>query len=169
MTGSDHSWALGGSANFSGSFYNPNFLSFNVGLYLNQSRANSDYQSISNASGVNASANIFGGSRFPGSINYSKSFDSEGNYAVPGIADYVTHGNSDAFGINWGENLPNVPSFSAGFQMAAASIRCTEQMTKGQARFTRSISIRPIAWPASHGRLLFNRRWSLADPGGGDR
>ena len=120
MTGSDHSWALGGSANFSGSFYNPNFLSFNVGLYLNQSRANSDYQSISNASGVNASANIFGGSRFPGSINYSKSFDSEGNYAVPGIADYVTHGNSDAFGINWGENLPNVPSFSAGFQMGSS-------------------------------------------------
>lgn len=116
-TGSDHSWALGGSANLSGSFYNPNFLSFNVGVYLNQSRANSDYQSITDASGVNATATVFGGSRFPGSINYSKAINSEGSYALPGVANYVTHGNSDSFGINWSENLPDAPSFSAGFQL----------------------------------------------------
>ena len=28
----------------------------------------------------------------------------------------MTHGNSDTFGINWSENLPDAPSFSAGFQ-----------------------------------------------------
>jgi hypothetical protein len=117
MIGSDHSWALGGSAALSGFFYNPNFLSYNVSFYLNQSRANSDYQSISDASGVNASANIFGGSRFPGSVSYSKAFNSEGNYAVPGLANYVTHGNSDTFGVNWSENVPDKPSFSAGYQM----------------------------------------------------
>jgi hypothetical protein len=116
-TGSDHSWAVGGDANLSGSFYSPNFLNFDAALYLNQSRANSDFQSISNASGLTVSANIFGGSRFPGSISYSKAYNSEGNYAVPGLANYVTHGNSDTFGINWSENLPNAPSFSAGFQM----------------------------------------------------
>jgi hypothetical protein len=120
QTASDHTWAIGGAASLSGFFYNPNFLSFDVGLYLNQSRANSDFQSISNASGINASGTIFGGSRFPGSINYSKAFDSEGNYAVPGIANYVTHGNSDTFGINWSENLPDAPSFSAGFQMGSS-------------------------------------------------
>lgn len=120
QTGSSHSWALGGAANLSGSFYNPNFLSFDVGLYLNQSRANSDFQSISNASGVNASANVFGGSRFPGSVSYSKAYNSEGNYAVPGLANYVTHGNSDTFGVNWSESLPDVPSFSAGFQVGSS-------------------------------------------------
>jgi len=120
MTGSDHSWAVGGTANYSGSFYSPGFLSFNAGLYLNQSRANSSFQSISNASGVNASCNIFGGSRFPGSINYSKAYNSEGNYSVPGLANYVTHGNSDTFGINWNENLPDVPSLAAGFQMGSS-------------------------------------------------
>ena len=66
--------------------------------------------------GVNLSANIFAGSKFPGSVTYSKAYNSDGNYAVPGIADYVTHGNSDTFGINWSENLPDAPSFSAGFQ-----------------------------------------------------
>jgi hypothetical protein len=120
MTGSDHNWALGGTASLSGSYYDPNFLSFNVGLYLNQSRANSDFQSISDASGINANVNLFGGSHFPGSLNYSKAFNSEGNYAVPGLANYVTHGNSDTFGINWSENIPNAPSFAAAFQLGGS-------------------------------------------------
>ncbi len=116
MTASDHSWTLGGTTSLSGSFYNPNFLSFDTTLYLNQSRANSNFQSISNASGVDASVNIFGGSHFPGSITYSKAYNSEGNYDVPGAANFVTHGNSDVLGINWSENIPNAPSLSAGFQ-----------------------------------------------------
>lgn len=117
MTGSDHGWTVGGAATYTGSFYSPNFLSFSVAPYLNQSRANSDFQSISDASGVNVTGNIFGGSRFPGSVSYSKAYNSEGNYAVPGLADYVTRGNDDTFGINWSENLPDAPSFSAGFQL----------------------------------------------------
>jgi hypothetical protein len=121
MTASDHSWTLGGATTLSGSFYNPNFLSFNASLYLNQSRANSNFQSISNASGADASVNFFGGSHFPGSITYSKAYNSEGNYEVPGAANFVTHGNNDAFGVNWSENLPNAPSFSAGFQTGASN------------------------------------------------
>jgi hypothetical protein len=117
MTSASHSWLVGGAANLSGSFHNPNFLSFNVGLYLNQSRANSNFQSISNASGINVSSSIFGGSYFPGSITYSKAYNSEGNYAIPGIANYVTHGDNDAFGANWSENVPGKPSFSLGYQM----------------------------------------------------
>ncbi|MGC2616405.1 MAG: hypothetical protein WA354_20395 [Terracidiphilus sp.] len=120
MTGSSHGWTVGGAASFSGSFHSPNFISYNFSPYLNQSSANSSFQSISNASGLNLSANIFAGSKFPGSITYSKAYNSEGNYAVPGIADYVTHGNNDTFGINWSENLPDAPSFSAGFQSGSS-------------------------------------------------
>jgi hypothetical protein len=121
MTASTHGWTVGGAATLSGSFYNPNFMSFTVSPYLNQSRANSNFQSISDASGVNASANIFGGSKFPGSITYSRAYNSDGNYSVPGLANFVTHGNSDTFGVNWSENLPDVPSFSAGFQLGKSS------------------------------------------------
>jgi hypothetical protein len=120
MTSGDHNWAVGGTANLSGSFYNPNFLSYNASLYLNQSRANSNFQSISNASGVDISTNIFGGSHFPGSVSYSKAYNSEGNYAVPGLANFVTHGDSDTFGINWSENVPAMPSLSAGFQIGTS-------------------------------------------------
>jgi hypothetical protein len=114
--GSSHNWALAGAGTLSGNYYNPNFLSYNSTFYLNQSRANSNFQSISNASGVTASTSIFGGSRFPGSVSYSDAFDSEGSYNVPGLANYVTHGNSDTFSVNWSENLTKVPSLSAGYQ-----------------------------------------------------
>lgn len=134
-TSSDHNWTVGGVANYSGSFYNPNFLTFNASVYLNQSRANSDFQSISNASGVNVTSNIFGGSHFPGSISYSKAYNSEGNYAVPGLANYVTHGNSDAFGINWSENLPDAPSFSAGFQMGSGNYSVYGTNDEGETAF----------------------------------
>ena len=116
MGPSSHGWTFGGAGTFTGSLHSPNFLSYNVSPYLNQSRANSNFQSISDASGVNLSANIFAGSKFPGSITYSQAYNSDGNYAVPGVANFVTHGNSSVFGINWSENLPDAPSFSAGFQ-----------------------------------------------------
>jgi hypothetical protein len=113
---SDHSLSVGGSGTLSGFFYNPNFVSFTVSPYLNQDRNNSTYQSISNASGVNFSSNIFGGSHFPGSINFAKAYNSEGNFDVPGVANYTTHGDSTTFGINWAELVPGLPTLSANFQ-----------------------------------------------------
>jgi len=113
---SSHSISGSGNASLAGFYYNPNFLSFNVSPYYGQSRANSGSQSIFDSSGVNVSTAIFSGSHFPGSISYAKSYNSEGNFGVPGVADYTTHGNSDTFGINWSENLPDEPSVSVGFQ-----------------------------------------------------
>jgi hypothetical protein len=135
MANSDHTWTIGGTANYSGSFYNPNFLSFDASFFLNQSRANSDYQSISSASGVTAAATIFGGSHFPGSVSYSKAYNSEGSYAVPGLANYVTHGNNDSFGINWSENLPDAPSFSVAFQKGSSQYSVYGANDQGTSRF----------------------------------
>ncbi len=113
---SDHSLTLGGAGTLSGFYYNPNFLSFTVSPYLNQARDNSAFQSISNASGVNLGSSIFAGSHFPGSISYAKAYNSEGNFSIPGLADYTTHGNSDTFGVSWAELLPGMPSLSVNFQ-----------------------------------------------------
>jgi len=113
---SSHGWSVGGAGTLSGSYHSPNFLSYNFSPYLNQSRSNSNFQSISNASGVNLSTNIFGGSKFPGSISYSKAYNSDGNYGIPGLANYVTHGSNHMFGINWSELLEGKPTFSAGYQ-----------------------------------------------------
>jgi hypothetical protein len=117
---SSHGLDFGGSGTFSGYYYNPNFVNFSISPYLNQSRSNSDYQSISDASGVNASSGIFGGSHFPGSINYAKAYNSEGNYSIPGVANYTTHGDSDTLGIGWSELVPGLPTLSANFQMGSS-------------------------------------------------
>jgi hypothetical protein len=113
---SDHSLSVGGTGTLSGYYYNPNFFSYTVSPFLNQARDNSAYQSISNASGVNVSTSIFAGSHFPGAINYSKAYNSEGNFAIPGVANFTTRSNSDTFGVNWSEVVPDWPTLTANFQ-----------------------------------------------------
>jgi hypothetical protein len=116
---SSHGLAGSGSGTLGGNYYNPNFFSFNVSPYYGQSRSNSNYQSVFDSSGVNASASIFSGSHYPGSVSYAKSYNSEGNFGVPGVADYTTRGNSGTFGIAWSESIPDAPSFNVNFQRGA--------------------------------------------------
>jgi hypothetical protein len=118
-TASDHGFTAGGNATLTGSYYDPNFLSFNVQPFYNQSWANSDSQSILNSSGVTASSSIFGGSNTPGSVTYSKVIDSTGTFGVPGVANYTSHGDSDTFSVNWTEHLPNFPTVSVGYQQGS--------------------------------------------------
>jgi hypothetical protein len=113
---SSHGLSLGGSATAAGYYYNPNFVSFNLSPYYGQSRANSTYQSQSDASGVNLLSSIFSGSHFPGQVSYAAAYNSEGQFAVPGLPNYTTHGNSDALGISWSEFVPGLPTLSASFQ-----------------------------------------------------
>jgi hypothetical protein len=115
---SSHNMNFGGNGTLSGSYYDPNFLSFSLSPYYNQSRSNSEFQSISAASGFNFSSGIFSGSHFPGSVTFAKSYNSDGNFGIPGLADYTTHGNSTTFGVSWSELLPDVPSLTASYQRA---------------------------------------------------
>jgi hypothetical protein len=116
VTPSDHGLTAGGTADLSGSYYDSNFLSFHLQPYLNQSRANSNFQSISDSSGFTGSASIFSGSHFPGAVSYSKAYNSEGNFGVPGLANFTTHGNSDVFSVGWGINVPDLPNIGLNFQ-----------------------------------------------------
>ena len=115
LAGSDHSIVGAGTADMFGSYFNPNFLSFDIQPFYNQSRVNSTFQSLTAASGVNASARIFSGSNYPGSISYSTSFNSSGNFNVPGLANYTTHGNNDVLAITWGVHPEDLPSLNLSF------------------------------------------------------
>ena len=120
LTASDHGITAGGAASLAGSYYNPGFLSFSIQPFYNQSRTNSDFQSITDSSGVNASASIFGGSNFPGSISYTDTLNGQGNFGVPGVANYTSHGDSDVFSIGWGEHVPKLPSLSFNYQQGSS-------------------------------------------------
>lgn len=118
---SNHSLELGGDANLSGSYYNPNFLSFNVEPYYNQSRANSSFQSLTDSSGVIANANFFNGSRFPGYATYSYTRNSTGTFGLIGNPNFTTIGSSQAFGIGWSTLIPDWPTFSVNYSQGDGS------------------------------------------------
>ncbi len=86
VTQSNHGLTFGFGGGFDGYYYNPNFINFNITPYYNQSKADSDYQSLTNASGVAASANFFTGSHFPGSVSYHYDYNSTGTFGLLGHA-----------------------------------------------------------------------------------
>jgi hypothetical protein len=112
---SSHGMSVGGNGTLSGFYYNPNFLSFNLSPYYGQSRQNSDFRSLFNTGGFNFTSNIFGGSRFPGSFGFSKSWDSEGNFSMPGLPNYTTRGSGQGFNIGWSALVPDYPSLTVTF------------------------------------------------------
>ncbi|MGB8888427.1 MAG: hypothetical protein WCC87_16990 [Candidatus Korobacteraceae bacterium] len=118
---SSHSLSVGGNGTLSGYYYNPNFLNFSVSPYYNQSSQNSESRSIFDSSGVELNSGIFGGSHFPGSVSFSKSWDSEGNFGIPGVPDYTTRGNGQGFSIGWGAFLQGLPSLSANFNTGSSN------------------------------------------------
>jgi len=116
----DHGFTFGGNVNLSGSYYSPGFLSFTINPFYNQSRENSTSQSIFDSTGVNASANIFSGSKFPGTISYSKLYTNSGEFSIPGLPSYTTSGSSDALGIGWAARIPDLPSLTVNYQQGGS-------------------------------------------------
>jgi hypothetical protein len=112
---SSHGLSVGGNGTLSGSYYDPNFLSFTLSPYYNQARQNSEFRSLFNSGGFDFNSSIFGGSRFPGSVGFSRSWDSEGTFGLPGLSDYTTRSNGQGFNIGWSALLPDWPSLTATF------------------------------------------------------
>ena len=117
---SSHSLNLNGNGTLSGFYYNPNFINFNLSPYYNQSSQNSESRSLFNSTGVEFSSGIFGGSHFPGSITFAKSWNSEGNFGIPGVPNYTTRGDGQGFGIGWGAFFQGFPSLSANFNTGSS-------------------------------------------------
>src|SRR6266702_3671863 len=116
---SNHSLNYGGDATLSGSYYNPNFLNFTINPYYNQSKADSNIQSLTDASGVIANANFFTGSRFPGYASYNYTRNSSGTFGLTGSPNFTTIGTGQGFGIGWSALLPDWPTFSASYSQGS--------------------------------------------------
>ena len=132
---SSHGLGFGGTAGISGYFYNPNFLSFNVNPYYNQSRSNSDSASVTDASGVTLSSSIFAGSHFPGSVSYTAGFNNTGNYGVPGITGLNTNGDNQSFAVGWSALLPNLPTLNVGYQQGSQNYSIYGSNQTGNSNF----------------------------------
>ena len=118
---SNHSLNYGGDVLLSGSYYDPNFLNFTINPYYNQSKADSGFQSLTDASGVIANANFFTGSRFPGYASYNYTRNSSGTFGLSGNPNFTTIGTGYGFGVGWSALLPNWPTFSASYSQGSGS------------------------------------------------
>ena len=118
---SNHSLEFGGDATLNGSYYDPNFLSFSIAPFYNQSRANSNFQSLTDSSGVSANVNFFSGSRFPGYATYNYIDNSTGTYGLVGSPNFTTVGKSQGFGVGWSALIPDWPTFSVNYSQGTGS------------------------------------------------
>jgi hypothetical protein len=126
---SNHGLGANGDAVVQGSYYNPKFLNFFIDPVYNRSQANSGQGSLTDASSINAGANIFSGSHFPGSVSFSEGFNSSGNYGLGTTPGLTTTGNSRGFGLAWAELIPGAPPLSVQYSQmsSSASIFGTDQ------------------------------------------
>jgi hypothetical protein len=117
LVDSSHGLGFGFAGTVSGYYYDPKFLSFSASPYFNQSKSNSDFGSLTNASGIVLNSQIFSGSRFPGSVYYSTAYNSQGNFGVPGLPSFTTNGDNQNFGVNWSARVQDYPSLTVGYLM----------------------------------------------------
>jgi hypothetical protein len=119
---SSHTLGLSGDANLQGSYYNPNFLNFDVRPFYQRAQSNSVFGALTNSSGVNAGVNLFGGSHFPGSVTYGKVLNNTGEFGVPASGvGLATNGDSQNFAVSWSELLPDWPTLLASYSIGSSS------------------------------------------------
>ena len=133
---SSHGVDLGFNGTLNGSYYNPNFLNFSVTPYYNRSQANSDYQSITDASGITGTANFFTGSNFPGTFSYRYDTNSTGTFGLAGQPNFTTNGHGQGFSIGWSALFPDMPTLSVAFSQGSGggSVYGTNQETSSSNR-----------------------------------
>jgi hypothetical protein len=112
---SNHGFQYGGNATVDGSYYDPRFFSFDVRPYYNQSRANSDQDSIFDTSGVNVTSQIFSGSHFPGTIGFSDFGNKSSMFGMADGPNVTTDGKGHGYNIAWSALLPGLPTLTAAF------------------------------------------------------
>lgn len=111
---------FGGTGNLTGFYYDPNFLSFSFQPYYHRAQSESIYETVNSGKGFTASSNIFGGSRFPGSVAFSRTLDSTGEFGLPGVGGVVAEGDSSAFSISWSALLEHLPTLTANFSTTSS-------------------------------------------------
>jgi hypothetical protein len=133
---SSHGLNLGFDGRVSGYYYNPNFLSFTATPYYNQSKANSSYQSLTGASGINTSANFFSGSHFPGSVSYHFDRNTSGTFGLLGQPNFTTIGKDQGFGVSWSALIPDLPTLTVSYSQGdgGGTIYGTDEKTDSTSR-----------------------------------
>jgi hypothetical protein len=125
---SSHSQGLSGTADLTGYYFNPNFLSFQFRPYYDRNQANTESQSITRGTGFGTSVGLFGGSHFPGSISFGKDFSSSSEFRIAGVPSLSADSSGQSFAINWSALVPNLPTFLASYSIGSSTASYLESL-----------------------------------------
>jgi hypothetical protein len=118
---SSHGLFFTGQAQLNGYYYNPKFINFNVQPFYNRNQSNGAFQSVLNDTGVEASVNLFSGSRVPGSVSYGKSWQTGSQFQIAGQPTLSSNGDTQTFAITWSAFVRNWPTLTATYSDSASS------------------------------------------------
>jgi hypothetical protein len=126
-----NSFVFGGMADLTGFYHHPKFLSFKMSPYYNQSRVNSNYNSLFTGKGITGSANLFSGSHTPVDVAFEKNWNNEGQFSLPGAPGLETHGNSQGFSIGAGAFFEGLPTLQASYNINSNNYDILGSHTEG--------------------------------------
>ncbi len=126
-----NSFQFGGLADLTGYYHHPKFLAFKLSPYYNQSRVNSNFNSLFSGKGITGSANLFGGSHTPVDIGFEKNWNNEGQFSLPGSPGLETHGSSQGFSIGAGAFYEGLPTLQASYNRNSNSYDILGTHTNG--------------------------------------
>lgn len=161
------SLGFGFNGNLTGSYYNPKFLNWRINPYYNQSRFNSNFNSITAAKGLNATAGLFTGSNTPIEFNFQKSFDAQNLLNFPGTTgSYESRGNSTSFDVNAGIYYEDYPTLNVSFGKSVSNYQVlgTDADGSGDSRFVTIGSSYTLAGFDLSGRFNSNRIGTTLSP-----
>jgi len=154
------SLAFGFNGNLTGSYYNPKFLNWRINPYYNQSRFNSNFNSISAAKGLNSTVGLFTGSNTPIEFNFQKAYDAQSQLNFPGTTGtYETRGSSTSFDVNAGIYYEDYPTLNVAFGKSVSSfdVLGSDTTGSGDSRFFTTSSSYTLAGFDLGGRFNLSR------------
>jgi hypothetical protein len=117
---SSHGQGFNGSADLTGYYFNPNFLSFQFRPYYERDQSNTDSQVITRGTGFGGSVGLFGGSHFPGSISYGKDFSTGSEFRIAGVPTIAADSSGQTFAVSWSALVPNLPTLTASYAIGSS-------------------------------------------------
>ncbi len=138
--GSSHSLGLGINGTLEGYYYHPQFLYFQVRPYYDRAQFNSDSQAITRGTGMESSVNLFGGSRFPGTITYGRNLSRNSEFRIAGVPSVIGDSSGSNFGVAWSALLSGLPSLRANYSISDTTSTLLGTTTQGESS-SRSFSL----------------------------
>lgn len=118
---SSHSQGFTGSADLTGDYFHPNFVSFQLRPYYDRNQSNSESQTVTRGTGFGGTVSLFSGSHFPGSISYARDFSTNSEFRLAGVPTVAGDSSGQSLGVTWSALVPDLPTVTASYSTGSST------------------------------------------------